>query len=235
MLAIEKLNQFYGESHTLWDLDLEVPAGQCTCVMGRNGVGKTTLLKAVMGEVAVKSGELRYTAETGEIQLTKKAIEARSRLGIGFVPQGRQIFPLLTVEENLRTGLAARSDGLKKIPERVYELFPVLKEMKNRRGGDLSGGQQQQLAIGRTLVIEPKLLILDEPGEGIQPNIVAQIGQVIRQLINEDGLTVLLVEQKLPFARKYADRFVIMDRGRPVAKGEISELSNELIKQHLTV
>lgn len=235
MLAIEKLNQFYGESHTLWDLDLDVPAGQCTCVMGRNGVGKTTLLKAVMGEVAVKSGELRYAAEEGEIQLTKKAIEARSRLGIGYVPQGRQIFPLLTVEENLRTGLAARSDGLKKIPERVYELFPVLKEMKHRRGGDLSGGQQQQLAIGRALVIEPKLLILDEPGEGIQPNIVAQIGQVIRQLINEDGLTVLLVEQKLPFARKYADRFVIMDRGRPVAKGEISELSNELIKQHLTV
>ena len=235
MLAIEKLNQFYGESHTLWDLDLEVPAGQCTCVMGRNGVGKTTLLKAVMGEVAVKSGELRYTAEAGEIELTKKAVEARSRLGIGYVPQGRQIFPLLTVEENLRTGLAARSDGLKKIPERVYELFPVLKEMKHRRGGDLSGGQQQQLAIGRALVIEPKLLILDEPGEGIQPNIVAQIGQVIRQLINEDGLTVLLVEQKLPFARKYADRFVIMDRGRPVAKGEISELYNELIKQHLTV
>jgi len=209
MLAIEKLNQFYGESHTLWDLDLDVPAGQCTCVMGRNGVGKTTLMKAIMGEVAVKSGQLRYQGNDGEIELTKKAVEARSRLGIGFVPQGRQIFPLLTVEENLRTGLAARGDGLKKIPERIYELFPVLKEMKHRRGGDL--------------------------GEGIQPNIVAQIGQVIRQLIKEDGLTVLLVEQKLPFARKYADRFVIMDRGRPVAKGEISELSNELIKQHLTV
>ncbi|TVP47957.1 MAG: urea ABC transporter ATP-binding subunit UrtE [Halomonas sp.] len=236
MLAIEKLNQFYGESHTLWDLDLDVPAGQCTCVMGRNGVGKTTLLKAVMGEVNVASGQLRYTGDDqATVELTKKAVEARSRLGIGYVPQGRQIFPLLTVEENLRTGLAARSDGLKKIPERVYELFPVLKEMKHRRGGDLSGGQQQQLAIGRALVIEPKLLILDEPGEGIQPNIVAQIGQVIRQLIKEDGLTVLLVEQKLPFARKYADRFVIMDRGRPVAKGEISELSNELIKQHLTV
>ncbi|MGO1869825.1 MAG: urea ABC transporter ATP-binding subunit UrtE [Halomonas sp.] len=236
MLAIEKLNQFYGESHTLWDLDLDVTAGQCTCVMGRNGVGKTTLLKAVMGEVAVKSGALRYTrGEAGEIELTQKAVEARSRLGIGYVPQGRQIFPLLTVEENLRTGLAARRDGLKKIPERIYELFPVLKEMKHRRGGDLSGGQQQQLAIGRALVIAPQLLILDEPGEGIQPNIVAQIGQVIRQLINEDGLTVLLVEQKLPFARKYADRFVIMDRGRPVAKGEISELSNALIKQHLTV
>ncbi|AIA74243.1 urea ABC transporter ATP-binding protein [Halomonas campaniensis] len=235
MLAIEKLNQFYGESHTLWDLDLDVPEGQCTCVMGRNGVGKTTLMKAIMGEVAVKSGQLRYQGEGSDIELTKKAVEARSRLGIGFVPQGRQIFPLLSVEENLRTGLAARSDGLKKIPERIYELFPVLKEMKHRRGGDLSGGQQQQLAIGRALVIEPKLLILDEPGEGIQPNIVAQIGQVIRQLIKEDGLTVLLVEQKLPFARKYADRFVIMDRGRPVAKGEIAELSNELIKQHLTV
>ncbi|MGP9509959.1 urea ABC transporter ATP-binding subunit UrtE [Halomonas sp. AOP43-D1-39] len=235
MLAIEKLNQFYGESHTLWDLDLDVPEGQCTCVMGRNGVGKTTLMKAIMGEVAVKSGQLRYQGEGSDIELTKKAVEARSRLGIGFVPQGRQIFPLLTVEENLRTGLAARRDGLKKIPERIYELFPVLKEMKHRRGGDLSGGQQQQLAIGRALVIEPKLLILDEPGEGIQPNIVAQIGQVIRQLIKEDGLTVLLVEQKLPFARKYADRFVIMDRGRPVAKGEIAELSNELIKQHLTV
>lgn len=188
-----------------------------------------------MGEVAVKSGQLRYQGEGGDIELTQKAVEARSRLGIGFVPQGRQIFPLLSVEENLRTGLAARRDGLKKIPERIYELFPVLKEMKHRRGGDLSGGQQQQLAIGRALVIEPKLLILDEPGEGIQPNIVAQIGQVIRQLIKEDGLTVLLVEQKLPFARKYADRFVIMDRGRPVAKGEIAELSNELIKQHLTV
>ncbi|MFC7368871.1 MULTISPECIES: urea ABC transporter ATP-binding subunit UrtE [Vreelandella] len=235
MLAIEQLNQFYGESHTLWDLNLDVPAGQCTCVMGRNGVGKTTLMKAIMGEVAVTSGQLRYQGAGGEIELTKKAVEARSRLGIGFVPQGRQIFPLLTVEENLRTGLAARSDGLKKIPERIYELFPVLKEMRHRRGGDLSGGQQQQLAIGRALVIEPKLLILDEPGEGIQPNIVAQIGQVIRQLIKEDGLTVLLVEQKLPFARKYADRFVIMDRGRPVAKGDIAALSNELIKQHLTV
>jgi urea transport system ATP-binding protein len=236
MLAIEKLNQFYGESHTLWDLDLDVPEGQCTCVMGRNGVGKTTLMKAVMGEVAVADGQLRYEdSAEGEVELTQKPIEARSRLGIGYVPQGRQIFPLLTVEDNLRTGLAARRDGVKKIPERVYELFPVLKEMKHRRGGDLSGGQQQQLAIGRALVIEPKLLILDEPGEGIQPNIVAQIGQVIRQLINEDGLTVLLVEQKLPFARKYADRFVIMDRGRPVAKGDIGELSDELIQQHLTV
>jgi urea transport system ATP-binding protein len=232
MLAIDKLNQFYGESHTLWDLDLAVPAGQCTCVMGRNGVGKTTLMKAIMGEVKVSSGSIRYAED---VELTKRRVEDRSRLGVGYVPQGRQIFPLLTVEENLRTGLAARGDGRRTIPERIYELFPVLKEMKHRRGGDLSGGQQQQLAIGRALVIEPRLLILDEPGEGIQPNIVTLIGEVIRKLIEEDGLTVLLVEQKLPFARKYADRFVIMDRGRPVAKGEIAELSDALIKEHLTV
>jgi urea transport system ATP-binding protein len=232
MLAIDKLNQFYGESHTLWDLDLEVPKGECTCVMGRNGVGKTTLLKCVMGEVPIKSGSLSFD---GEVDLTKKRLEERSRLGIGYVPQGRQIFPLLSVEENLRTGLAARKDGSRRIPDRVFELFPVLDEMRHRRGGDLSGGQQQQLAIGRALVIEPRLLILDEPGEGIQPNIVAQIGEVIRRLIREDGLTVLLVEQKLPFARKYADRFTILDRGRPVASGGIGELSDDLIKQHLTV
>ena len=232
MLKIEKLNQFYGESHTLWELELDVPKGQCTCVMGRNGVGKTTLMKCVMGEESTSSGSIQFDGGT---ELTKQKLEERSRLGIGYMPQGRQIFPLLTVEENLRTGLAVRKDGSKKIPERIYELFPVLKEMKNRRGGDLSGGQQQQLAIGRALVIEPQLLILDEPGEGIQPNIVAQIGEVIRRLIKEDGLTVLLVEQKLPFARKYADRFAIMDRGRRVAEGEIAELSDELIKKHLTV
>ncbi|MEP6417822.1 MAG: urea ABC transporter ATP-binding subunit UrtE [Marinobacter sp.] len=232
MLKIEKLNQFYGESHTLWELELDVPKGQCTCVMGRNGVGKTTLMKCVMGEENTSSGSIQFDGGT---ELTKQKLEERSRLGIGYVPQGRQIFPLLTVEENLRTGLAVRKDGSKKVPERIYELFPVLKEMKNRRGGDLSGGQQQQLAIGRALVIEPQLLILDEPGEGIQPNIVAQIGEVIRRLIKEDGLTVLLVEQKLPFARKYPARFAIMDRGRRVAEGEIAELSDELIKKHLTV
>ncbi len=243
LLTIDTLNQFYGESHTLWDLTLEIPAGQCTCVMGRNGVGKTTLMKCIMGEEVVRDGALHYLAgdeaqkSTVEksLDLTRRKLEDRARLGIGYVPQGRQIFPLMTVEENLRTGLAVRRDGLRQIPERIYELFPVLKEMRHRRGGDLSGGQQQQLAIGRALVIEPRLLILDEPGEGIQPNIVAQIGEVIRRLIKEDGLTVLLVEQKLPFARKYADRFVIMDRGRRVAEGEIAGLSDELIKQHLTV
>lgn len=232
MLKINQLNQYYGQSHTLRNLSLEAPAGCCTCVMGRNGVGKTTLMKAIMGEVGIKEGSVLYK---GDLELTRKRVEERSRLGIGYVPQGRQIFPLLTVEDNLKTGLAARQDGLKKIPERIYELFPVLKEMRHRRGGDLSGGQQQQLAIGRALVLEPQLLILDEPGEGIQPNIVQQIGEVIRQLIQEDGLTVLLVEQKLPFARKFADRFVIMDRGQNLAEGEIAELSDELIKHYLTV
>ncbi len=232
MLNIEQLNQFYGESHTLWDLNLDIPKGQCLCVMGRNGVGKTTLMKCIMGEESVKSGSIKL--EDGA-ELTKLSIEQRSRHGIGYVPQGRQIFPMLTVEENLRTGLAVRKDGLKTIPERIYELFPVLKEMKNRRGGDLSGGQQQQLAIGRALVIEPKLLILDEPGEGIQPNIVAQIGEVIRRLMEEDGLTVILVEQKLPFARKYADSFAILDRGRIMAADSMDKLSDELIRQYLAV
>ena len=230
MLSIQGLDQYYGESHTLWDLDLDVPRGACTCVLGRNGVGKTTLMKAVMGEVPVRGGQMRYA---GEVDLGKQRMEARARLGIGYVPQGRQIFPLLSVEENLRTGLAA--SGLKVIPERIYELFPVLKEMRQRRGGDLSGGQQQQLAIGRALVLEPRLLILDEPGEGIQPNIVAQIGEVIRQLIADDGLTVLLVEQKLPFARKYADYFTILDRGRRVASGDIDTLDDAIIKRYLTV
>ncbi|NHI02089.1 MULTISPECIES: urea ABC transporter ATP-binding subunit UrtE [Oceanimonas] len=232
MLTIDKLNQFYGESHTLWDLSLEIPRGRCTCVMGRNGVGKTTLLKCIMGEEASRSGSIRLDNGT---ELTQRRLEDRSRLRLGYVPQGRQIFPLMTVEENLRTGLAARGDGLRRIPERIYQLFPVLKEMRQRRGGDLSGGQQQQLAIGRALVLEPELLILDEPGEGIQPNIVADIGRVIRRLMEEDGLTVLLVEQKLPFARKYADRFVILDRGRRVAEGEIDGLSDDLVRQHLTV
>lgn len=232
MLRIEKLNQYYGESHTLWDLELEVPVGQCTCVMGRNGVGKTTLLKCVMGEEPVASGALVY--DQGVDLLAHRA-EQRAALGVGYVPQGRQIFPLLTVEENLRIGLPARRDGGKRIPQRIYDLFPVLEDMKRRRGGDLSGGQQQQLAIGRALVIEPRLLILDEPGEGIQPNIVAEIGAVIRRLIAEDGLTVLLVEQKLPFARKYADNFAILERGRRVAGGAMAELSDSLVQRYLTV
>ena len=231
MLSIQALNQYYGQSHTLWDLDLEVPEGQCTVLMGRNGVGKTTLLQCIMGLLPVKSGSLSYDGR----DLTRVAAERRAGLGLGYVPQGRQIFPLLTVEENLQIGLPARSDGLRKVPDFIYEMFPVLKEMLGRRGGDLSGGQQQQLAIGRALVTDPELLILDEPTEGIQPNIVAEIGNVVRQLNREMGLTVLLVEQKLPFARKLADRFCLLDRGRAVAAGNMPELGEDLIQQYLTV
>lgn len=231
MLSLSQLNHFYGESHTLWDINLNVAAGECTCVMGRNGVGKTTLMKCIMGLESVHSGEIHYT----DRDLTGTTTEARARVGIGYVPQGREIFPLLTVEENLRLPLAARGQMHSPIPALVFELFPVLKTMLGRRGGDLSGGQQQQLAIGRALMLEPKLLIFDEPTEGIQPNIVHQIGDVIRRLNQEHHLTVLLVEQKLPFARRVADHFVIMEKGRNVAKGRIEDLSDKLVQRHLTV
>ena len=231
MLKIDAINQFYGQSHTLWDLSLELDKGECLCLMGRNGVGKTTLLNTLMGQLPLKSGQVWFDGQN----ITPLAVERRAELGIGYVPQGRQIFPLLTVEENLRIGLPARRDSQRQIPEFIYELFPVLKAMKQRRGGDLSGGQQQQLAIGRALVLDPKLLILDEPTEGIQPNVVAEIGDIIRRLNREIGLTVLLVEQKLPFARKVGDRFCLLDRGRNVATGAMSELDESLIRTYLTV
>ncbi|MEH6708477.1 MAG: urea ABC transporter ATP-binding subunit UrtE [Alloalcanivorax venustensis] len=231
MLSVSGLNQFYGESHTLWDLDLSLDKGECLCVMGRNGVGKTTLLKSVMGLLPAATGKIEFAGK----DLSKKAAEERARAGIGYVPQGREIFPLLTVEENLETGLQARADRSRKIPARIYELFPVLHDMRHRRGGDLSGGQQQQLAIGRALALDPTLLILDEPTEGIQPNIVDMIGKVIKTLNKEEGLTVLLVEQKLHFARATADRFTIIDRGSKVAEDNIGALSDELVKKYLTV
>ncbi len=231
MLSIERLNQYYGESHALRDLDLEVPAGQCTVLMGRNGVGKTTLLQCVMGLLPARSGSLRF----GDVDLLRLPAERRAGLGIGYVPQGRQVFPLLTVEENLRIGLPARPDRPRQVPGYIYELFPVLKDMRGRRGGDLSGGQQQQLAIGRALVLDPKLLILDEPTEGIQPNIVQEIGDILRRLNRDTGLTLLLVEQKLPFARRVGDRFAILDRGRAMASGAMEDLTEALVKEYLTV
>jgi urea transport system ATP-binding protein len=230
MLTLRQANQFYGGSHTLWDLDMTVPKGSCTCLMGRNGMGKTTLLKCIMGLLPLATGELSFEGR----DLRAQPAEARARLGIGYVPQGREIFSQLTVEENLRVGLAVRKDRARSVPEHIYELFPVLKRMLNRRGGDLSGGQQQQLAIGRALVIEPTLLILDEPTEGIQPNIVHEIGDVITRL-RAAGLTVLLVEQKLPFARRVASDVRILDKGRLVVSGGIAELTDALVQKHLTV
>jgi urea transport system ATP-binding protein len=231
VLRVTGLNQFYGGSHTLWDVDLSVPAGSRTCLMGRNGMGKTTLLKCIMGLLPAASGEIAF----GGRDLRGQPPEARARLGIGYVPQGREIFPQLTVEENLQVGLHIRRHGAKAIPPRIFDLFPVLKAMRLRRGGDLSGGQQQQLAIGRALVLEPSLLILDEPTEGIQPNIVHEIGDIILRLNEEMGLTVLLVEQKLPFARRVASEFRILDKGRCIAAGGIGDLTDDLVRAHLSV
>jgi|TARA_B100001079_G_C16397807_1_gene509908 urea transport system ATP-binding protein len=230
MLTVKELNQFYGESHTLWDLDIKLNQGDCTCLMGRNGVGKTTLVKCIMGLLATTSGKIEFKGQS----LRNLPAESRAPLGIAYVPQGREIFSQLTVEENLRIGLIVKKNK-KDIPQYVFEIFPILKEMLQRRGGDLSGGQQQQLAIGRALVVEPSLLILDEPTEGIQPNIVREIGEIIQKLNKKKKITVLLIEQKLPFARRIADHFIILDKGHLVAKGEIKELNDELAQKYLAV
>lgn len=229
LLELSGIQQYYGQSHILREVAIDVPAGSCTCLMGRNGVGKTTLLKVIMGLLPARAGQIVF----GGQDLTRADARERARIGIGYVPQGREIFPRLTVEENLRVSLGIRR--ARALPERIYELFPVLREMLHRRGGDLSGGQQQQLAIARALVLEPKLLILDEPCEGIQPNIVRDIGDVLTRLRQESGLAVLLVEQKLPFARRVADRFFLLERGSVVADGGIEALSEELVQRHLVV
>lgn len=231
MLTISQLNHSYRQSRTLWDLDFTAPRGTITCVMGRNGVGKTTLVKCILGLEEIQSGQIFL----GDKEIHNLNTETRVRMGIGYVPQGREIFSGLSVEENLTIALGARRDKLKKIPERIYDLFPVLKEMKNRRGGDLSGGQQQQLAIGRALVIDPALLILDEPNEGIQPNIVQQIGAVLLQLNKDENLTIILVEQKLAFARRLGQLYYLMDKGRCVAQGEMDSLDDDTIKKYLAV
>jgi urea transport system ATP-binding protein len=230
LLELKRLNQFYGESHTLWDVELEVPEGECIVVTGRNGVGKTTLLRSIMGLLPI-AGSIRFQGQ----ELAGRPAEQRARVGIGYVPQGREIFAQLTVEENLRTGLLARHDGAREIPDTVFELFPVLRDMLHRRGGDLSGGQQQQLALGRALACDPKLLLLDEPTEGIQPNLVQQIGEVVNRLRTERNITVLLVEQKLPFARRVAQRFCILERGRVAAGGKIADLTSDLVDRYLKV
>jgi urea transport system ATP-binding protein len=231
LLAIRALSQSYGGSRTLWDVDLQVAAGSRTCLMGRNGTGKTTLLKCIMGLLPASSGELMFEGT----DLRTLPAEARARLGIGYVPQGRDIFPQLTVEENLRVALGIRRNGPRAIPSSVLDLFPVLTQMMRRRGGDLSGGQQQQLAIARALVLQPTLLVLDEPTEGIQPNIVHEIGDVILRLNQDAGVTMLLVEQKLPFARRVASEFHILEKGRRVAGGAIDELTGDLVRAHRSV
>jgi urea transport system ATP-binding protein len=230
MLAVAQLNQFYGGSHILRDLSFEVPAGKVTALLGRNGVGKTTLLRTLMGVIPAKTGSIRF----GEKDLSATKPYERVRAGIGYVPQGREIFPRLTVEENLRMGLATRPMG-SQVPEHIFHMFPVLKQMMRRRGGDLSGGQQQQLAIGRALAAGPKLLILDEPTEGIQPSIIKDIGRAITYLRQKGQMAILLVEQYFEFARDLADRFAVMDRGQVVIRGTRAEMVEADVRRRLAV
>lgn len=231
MITLSAVNQKYGGTQILWDLDLAIKPGSRTCVMGRNGVGKTTLLKTIMGLLPISSGQLTF----GDRDISNSSVELRPDIGIGYVPQGRHIFPQLTVEENLTVSLNCKRQTSKTIPEHIFELFPVLKEMLHRRGGDLSGGQQQQLAIGRALVLNPEVLILDEPNEGIQPNIVQLIRDVLLKLNKEQGMTIILVEQKLPFARAVGEEFVLMEKGQVISSGPMAGLTDELVGQYLAV
>ena len=233
MLQIKSLNTYYGESHILRDVDMNINQGEMICLIGRNGVGKTTLLKSLIGLLAPRRGEIIFNGDL----VNRKPPHQRARSGIAYVPQGREIIPYLTVEENLQLGLEALPGGLakhKKIDELVYELFPVLKQFLARKGGDLSGGQQQQLAIARALLGKPKLLLLDEPTEGIQPNIVKDIEYAVKRIIRETGVGVLLVEQHLHFVRQ-ADRYYAMQRGGIVANGPTSELSKAVVEKFLSV
>ena len=224
MLTIDSLNQYYGGSHILRDVSLEVRAAACTVLLGRNGVGKTTLLKTIMGLVPARGGSLQFDGQ----DLLRLPPFQRVRAGIGYVPQGREIFNRLTVEENLMMGLAPLSGAAaRRVPEHIFELFPVLKQMLKRRGGDLSGGQQQQLAIGRALAADPKLLILDEPTEGIQPSIIKEIGAVIRKLVTEKKMAVLLVEQYYDFAESLADGYAVMSRGQITHRGSGQRMKEE--------
>jgi urea transport system ATP-binding protein len=231
MLAVENLTHAYGEVQTLFGISMNVAVGKVSCIMGRNGVGKTTLLRNIMGVLRPRSGVVRL----GDTVVTTKPSHARAKLGLSLVPQGRDIFPRMTVEENLCVGLEARTDGSRTIPAEIFELFPVLGEMRKRFGGDLSGGQQQQLAIGRALAGNPKVLLLDEPTEGIQPNVIKQIGHVLRKLSDRGDMAIVLVEQYLDFVREFGDSFAIMNRGRVVEAGNIDALNDKVVKEHLSV
>ncbi|WP_406805881.1 urea ABC transporter ATP-binding subunit UrtE [Burkholderia semiarida] len=230
MLKIEALNQYYGGSHILRNVNLVADDGKLTVLLGRNGVGKSTLLRCLMGVVAAKSGSVSWRRTA----LGALPPYARVAAGLAYVPQGRDIFPRLTVEENLLVGAASRK-APSKVPDRIYELFPVLKDMRARRGGDLSGGQQQQLAIGRALMSEPQLLILDEPTEGIQPSIIQDIGRTLRQLVDESRMTVLLVEQYYDFARSIADHYWVMSRGEIVAGGDARDMETNGVRELIAV
>lgn len=231
MLEVKHIDLFYGASQALRGVSLEARTGEVTCVLGRNGVGKTSLMRGVVGQQPVKQGQILWDGQ----EITRMAPYERAARGIAFVPQGREIFPLLTVEENLRTGFAPLPRALRHIPDEIFELFPVLKEMLGRRGGDLSGGQQQQLAIGRALVTRPRLLVLDEPTEGIQPSIIKDIGRVIRMLADRGDMGILLVEQYFEFARDLADRYLVMDRGEVVLAGKKAEMVEADVRRYLTV
>ena len=231
MLEVSGLNVFYGDSHVLRDVHLTIPEGKVVCLMGRNGVGKTTLLKALMGVLAPRGGTISFRGK----EMTHAPSYLRARRGIGYVPQGREILANLTVEENLLIGLEASDGGKRSIPSEVFELFPVLKSMLGRRGGDLSGGQQQQLAIGRALVSNPGLLLLDEPTEGIQPSIIQEIVGVIRKIKAEGRVSILLVEQYLALVRGVADTFYVMEKGAMAVEGSIDKLTDEVVRRHLTV
>jgi urea transport system ATP-binding protein len=230
MLSVAHLNQYYGGSHILRDVTFDVPTGKCTTLLGRNGVGKTTLLKCLMGLLAARSGEVRFD----NANIAALPPYARASLGIGYVPQGRDIFPRLTVAENLQMGLATHKRGAG-VPQFIFEMFPVLKDMLGRRGGDLSGGQQQQLAIGRALTLRPKLLILDEPTEGIQPSIIKDIERAIRKLTSGGEMAILLVEQYYDFAKSLADHYVVMARGEVVAQGEGANMDADNVRALLAV
>jgi len=230
MLEVQDLNQFYGGSHILRDLAFEARMGEVTVLLGRNGVGKTTLLKSLMGVVPLKAGSVKLAG----VDLTRAAPYERVRAGVGYVPQGREIFGRLTVEDNLRMGLATRPGGTAISPE-LFELFPVLQQMLQRRGGDLSGGQQQQLAIARALAAGPKLLMLDEPTEGIQPSIIKDIGRVIRMLADRKTMAIVLVEQYYDFAAELADQYLVMERGQIVARGRGADMASDGVRQRMSI
>ncbi|MDO9075134.1 MAG: urea ABC transporter ATP-binding subunit UrtE [Rubrivivax sp.] len=230
MLSVNGLNQYYGGSHILRDVSFEARPGEVTVILGRNGVGKTTLLKSLMGVVPVKSG----TVTLGGTDITKAPSYERVKRGIGYVPQGREIFGRLTVEENLRMGLATQPGGAS-IPVELFELFPVLGQMIGRRGGDLSGGQQQQLAIARALAAGPKLLMLDEPTEGIQPSIIKDIGRVIRMLADRKTMAIVLVEQYYDFAAELADQYLVMERGEIVQRGRGAQMAADGVRQKMSI